>query len=559
MAVTPTDPRPEPSSQPGAATGSGNHDTPVIPGSDPSASASTSDSTSTSTSTSTTTTTTTTTHPRQWLILAVLCMSVFMVVVDNTIVNVALPTLSSELNANTTALQWIVDAYALVFASLLLFGGSLGDRFGRKGMLQAGLVLFAATSVMAGLSSTSGQLIASRAAMGVGAALVFPATLAILINVFTQPTERAKAIGVWSAVSGLAVALGPLTGGALLERYAWGSIFFVNIPVVAIALVAGAILLPSSRDHRAGRFDPVGVLLSIGGIGAIVWGLIEGPALGWTSPAVLGALIAGVVLMVVFVRWELNRTDPMLEVRMFTNPRFSAAAVSISIAFFALFGFIFLITQYFQLVRGYSTLNAGVATLPFALGAGISAPLSARAALRFGTKRVVATGLGSMAMGFLIISRIGPDTAYWGPLVVSMVLMGAGLTMTTAPATEAIMGELPRGKAGVGSAVNDTTREIGGTFGVAVLGSVFISVFRPRITEALSGLPIPAEALEAARGSIGAALAVAEQAPAEGRAIIIESARSAFMDGLHVSVLVAAAAAIIGVVLAIRYLPNRAG
>ena len=256
-------------------------------------------------------------YRRRWWILVVLALSVFLVVVDNTIVNVALPTLSRDLNASTTDLQWIVDAYSLVFAGLLLAAGGLGDRIGRKGTMQVGLVVFAATSVVAAFSTSSGQLIASRAAMGIGAALVFPATLAILTNVFTDPTERAKAIGAWSAVSGMAVAFGPVTGGILLEHFWWGSIFLVNVPIVAIALLAGWFLVPTSRDPDSGAFDWVGTVVSILGVGLLVYTVIEGPHAGWNSVATIGGFIGAAVLLAVFVVYELRREHPLLDVRVF--------------------------------------------------------------------------------------------------------------------------------------------------------------------------------------------------------------------------------------------------
>ncbi len=497
-------------------------------------------------------------HPQRWAVLPVLCLSLFLVVVDNTIVNVALPTLSRELGATTSELQWIVDAYSLVFAGLLLAFGSLGDRYGRKGALQIGLVLFAGTSVLASLATSAPQLIAARAAMGVGAALVFPATLAILTNVFTDPTERAKAIGVWSAVSGLAVALGPVTGGWLLEHFSWGSIFLVNLPVVAVALVLGHRMIPVTKDPDAGRLDPLGLLASIAGIVLLVHTVIEAPKYGWTSPATLGGFAASIALLVGFVLWELRRRDPMLDVRVFRNARFSAASVSVAVAFFGLFGFIFLITSYFQVVRGYSTLSAGLHTLPFAAAAAVAAPLSARLALRLGTKAVVAAGLLSMSVGFAWASTLTADTPYWGPLVAQMVLLGAGLTMTTAPATEAILGSLPKEKAGVGSAVNDTTRELGGTLGVAVVGSVFSSVYGPELVEKLSGLPIPAPALEIARSSVQGAVEVAARAPEAGRPLILDAARDAFLHGMALGVRVAAAMTLIGAVGALIWLPARA-
>lgn len=497
-------------------------------------------------------------HRRRWGILAVLSLSVFLVVVDNTIVNVALPTLSRELDASTSQLQWIVDAYSLVFACLLLAFGSLGDRLGRKGIMQIGLVLFGITSVVAAFSGSAEGLIGARAAMGVGAALVFPATLAILSNVFTDPTERAKAIGAWSATSGLAVALGPLAGGYLLEHFNWGSIFLVNVPIVLVALGLGAAFVPTSKDPDAGRLDPLGLLTSIAAIGLLVYTVIEAPHRGWTSVQTLGGFAAFAVLLAVFISWERRRRDPMLDVTVFRNPRFSAASFSVAVAFFGLFGFIFVITQYFQVVRGYSTLSAGVHTLPFAIGAAVAAPIAARLALRFGTKRVVAAALTSMTVGFLWASTFDADTPYWGPVVGSMVLMAVGLTMTTAPATDAILGSLPKEKAGVGSAVNDTTRELGGTLGVAVVGSVFSSIYGPKLLDALAGLPIPQPALDAASGSVQAAAAVAEQAPPQGRTIILDAARSAFLEGMSAGVRVAAVATGLGAIAALLFLPSRA-
>lgn len=497
-------------------------------------------------------------HPRRWLILPVLCLSLFLVVVDNTIVNVALPTLSRELSASTSQLQWIVDAYPLVFAGLLLTFGSFGDRYGRKGALQIGLLLFVLTSVVAAFTTTAPQLIAARAAMGIGAALVFPATLAILTNVFIDPSERAKAIGVWSAVSGLAVALGPLTGGWLLEHFWWGSVFLVNVPVVAVALVAGQFLIPKTRDPEAGRLDVNGLVLSIAAIVLLVYTVIEAPKHGWTSGMTLIGFALAAALIVAFVLWELRRVDPMLDVRVFGNARFSAASLGVACAFFSLFGFIFLMTQYFQVVRGYSTLSAGLHTLPFAVASAVAAPTAARLALRFGTKKVVTTGLVSMTIGYLWVSTLQPDTPYWGPVVLQMVLIGGGLTFTLAPSTEAILGSLPREKAGVGSAVNDTTRELGGTLGVAVVGSVFASLYAPEIVRLWSGLPIPEPAMAAARQSVVAAAEVAAQAPEGARAVLLSAARDAFMHGFSTAVLVTAGVTAVAALGALLFLPARA-
>ncbi len=496
-------------------------------------------------------------HTRRWLVLAVLCVSVFLIVVDNTIVNVTLPTLARELQATTSQLQWIVDAYTLVFAGLLLAAGSLGDRFGRKGALQIGLLVFGLFSAAAAFSTNPGQLIAARAAMGIGAALIFPATLAILVNVFREPSERAKAIGIWAAISGLSVALGPVTGGWLLEHYWWGSVFLVNIPIVVGGVLAVRAIVPNSRDPKAGKADPLGLLLSIAGVTLLIWAIIEAPDNGWTSVSTLGAFAVAIALLAAFVLWELRSSQPMLDVRVFTNLRFTAGSVSVTLAFFALFGFIFMVTQYFQFVRGYGTLEAGVRTVPFAVFTGVAAPLSARLALRFGTKAIVALGLLSMAIGFLIASGTQATSPYWY-IVLAMFFMGGGLGLVNAPATEAIMGALPPAKAGVGSAVNDTTRELGGTLGVAIVGSLFASVYGSALVTALQGSPMPPEALRVAQDSVGAAYAVAQQAPAPFGDAIRAAAASSFMDGFTAGSRVAAAVVFVGAVLAFAFLPARA-
>jgi len=294
----------------------------------------------------------TTAYARRWWVLLVLSASVFMVVVDNLIINVALPTLQRELDAGTSALQWIVDAYALVFACLLLAGGGIGDRLGRKRTMQIGLLIFAACSGVAAFASTSEQLIFWRGAMGIGAALVFPATLAIITNLFTDPIERAKAIGIWSAVSGMAVAFGPIAGGFLLEYFWWGSVFLINLPIVAVALAAGAVLVPESKAAESGKIDAVGLVLSFVGIAALVFTVIESPHWGWGSLRSNLGFALSVVVLASFVRWESRREHPLLDVTFFRNARFSAATGSIGIAFFSLFGFTFLVTQYFQFVRG---------------------------------------------------------------------------------------------------------------------------------------------------------------------------------------------------------------
>jgi EmrB/QacA subfamily drug resistance transporter len=498
---------------------------------------------------------------RRWAILAVLCASVFVVVLDGTIVNVTLPTLARDLGASTSDLQWIVDSYVLVFAGLLMAAGSLGDRFGRKGTMQIGLALFAVFSALAAWSGSPGELIAWRAAMGIGAALMFPATLAILVNVFTTPRERAAAIAVWAATAGVAVALGPVTGGWLLEHFWWGSVLMINVPVIAVALVAIALIVPTSRDTTIKRFDPVGTLASIAGVTTLVWAVIEGPEHGWASTTSILAFALAAVLLAGFVAWERRIDHPMLDVKVFSNMRFSAGSLAITFSFFSLFGFIFVVTQYFQFIRGYSALEAGVRTVPFAVFMASTAPLSAKLTERVGTKLVVTGGMVSMAVGFVIATTNGVDTPY-GVIVLAMMFMGGGLGLVAAPATEAIMGSLPPAKAGVGSAVNDTARELGGTLGVAIVGSVFSSIYGARLTDALAGTPMPDDALAIARESVGAAKEVAAQTGAtagpEAGAFVDNAVNRAFVDGWHVGSWVSAAVVLLGALLAWRFLPARA-
>jgi EmrB/QacA subfamily drug resistance transporter len=494
---------------------------------------------------------------RRWWILAVLCLSVLLTVVDNTIVNVALPTISRTLSASTQDLQWIVDAYTLVFAGLLIVGGNLGDRLGRRRVLQAGLALFAVTSVAAALSRTTGELIASRAAMGIAAALIYPATLALLTNVFTDARERATAIGIWSGVSGLAVAIGPVTGGLLLRHFSWSSVFYVNVPLVIIALVAGMRLLPESRDPKAGRFDPLGAVASIAGVGLLVWTVIEAPRHGWASVTTIAGFAGSLVILAAFVGWQLRRPDPMLDVRLFRNPRFTAASGAIALAFFGLFGFIFLITQYFQVVLSYDPLRAGVATLPFAVVTGLLSPAAIALMKRAGTKAVVTAGLALMSSGFVVAAGTSVDSAYWGRIITAMVLIAAGLALTASPATEAIMGALPPGKAGVGSAVNDTTRELGGTLGVAIVGSVMSSAYSSHVLAALTKIGAPAALTSAAQQSVTAGMHAAAYLPPGLRGVAAAAARQAFVAGLHNGSLVAAGATALAALATLAFLPAR--
>jgi EmrB/QacA subfamily drug resistance transporter len=494
---------------------------------------------------------------RKPLILVSLLLAAFAINLDTTIVNVALPTLVRQLHASNSQLQWVVDAFNLLFAGSVLAFGSLSDRFGRKGMLLAGLSVFGLASLAGGLTDAPGQLIAARAVMGVGAAMVFPATLSLLTNVFTERRERALAIGLWGAITGAAIALGPIVGGWLLEAFDWRSVFFAMGPVAAIAGVLVAGYVPTSRDPHAPRTDRAGFALSTAMVGLLVYTIIEAPNHGWGSARTLGALALTAVLAAAFVAWERRTEQPMLDLSLFRNPRFTAASASVAISFFALSGFIFLVTQYFQFFKGYGPLSTGVRLLPVASLVAISSILGARLAMRVGTKLVVASGLFSMAAFYLWVAGTSAATGY-GTIAAQMVVLGTGMGLTSAPATEAIMGVVPKAKAGVGSAVNDATRLLGGTLGVAVIGSVYASLYASRIT---SGLPagLPGDVARTAHGSVGAALTAAGNVAHAGHpalaAAIHDAAASAFFDGFQTANYLAAGVAAAGALMALALLP----
>jgi EmrB/QacA subfamily drug resistance transporter len=501
-------------------------------------------------------------HRRRWLTLAVLCLSLIVIIVDNSILNVALPTLSRPasqggLGAADSDLQWIVDSYVLVFAGLLLTAGSLGDRFGRYRALAFGLAVFGLGSGVAAFAPSSGALIASRAVMGVGGAFIMPATLSIITNVFTDPRERGRAIGVWAGVAGLGLAIGPVTGGALLEHFWWGSVLLVNVPIVAIALVGGFRLVPDSRDPAAPRVDVPGALLSIAGLATVLWGLIEGPTRGWTSPGVLGAFTVGLALVAGFLWWEQHTDQPMLDIGFFRNPRFSAASLAITLTFMALMGVIFGLTQYLQSVLGFSPLKAGALLLPMSAVMLVLAPMSARLVERLGSKLVLGTGLLVVALALALQTTldIGSSTLH---VVLVTIVLATGMANVMAPATESIMGSLPRAKAGVGSAVNDTTRQMGGAIGVALIGSLLASVYRSDVRTGLAGSGAPASLVEQASSSVQSGVAAGrELGGALGQQVVAVSHQS-FVSGYHLGVLVAAAIVLVAAVAVFLWLPARA-
>jgi EmrB/QacA subfamily drug resistance transporter len=496
---------------------------------------------------------------RRWLILSVLCVSVLLVGVDNTIVNVALPTLSEQLRATNTDLQWIVDGYSLPFAALLLMGGGLADRFGRKRIMQSALLLFGLFSYLAARSHSIEALLSARALMGAAAAFIFPATLSILTTTFKDPSERAKAFGVWGATAGVSIAVGPIVGGELISHFWYGSIFLVNIPIVVLALVAGALFVPESRNPFQHRFDVTGLALGTSFVTLLVLAIIQGPEWGWRSFSTLALFVVSALLLCTFVLYELRRSGPLLDVRVFSNRAFSAGAGAIATSFFCLFGFIFLVTQYFQLIHGYSALSAGVHTLPFAIVTMIITPLGAIAALRFGTRYVVSAGLLIMGVALLWMNYIGANAAYVGPIMGSMVVLAFGFSLISAPSTAAIMGSLRPDQIGAGAAVNETTREIGGTMGVAVVGSVFSSLFGPEVRHAFAHLGLSPAQLNLAQSSTQAARAVVAHVP-RGLALhqaLSSGVVSSFIDGFHRGCLVAACVAIVVSVVVYQFLPDR--
>ncbi|MCP2320699.1 drug resistance transporter, EmrB/QacA subfamily [Nocardia amikacinitolerans] len=499
---------------------------------------------------------------QRFLALAVICLAELLVVLDNTIVNVALPSIGVELATGVSGLQWVVDAYTLTFAGLLLAFGNLGDRYGRRRVMAIGLVGVAVMSVGGALSDSMGAVITARAAMGVFAAAVFPATLALIINIFTDRRERALAIAAWTAMAGFAIAIGPISGGWLLEHFSWHSVFWINVPVALVALVATLLWVPESRSAHVGRLDLPGIALSIAGITLLVWSIIEAPHYGWLSVTTLTAGALGVALLAAFIAWELRTAAPILDMRLFRNRRFSMPALSIAVGYFSMFGFLFLITQYFQGVREYTPLEFGIASLPFAFSVAIGAPVATLLAQRWGTTPVIVFGLLLTGLGLYLGGQVTVDSGYVTDVLPSMVSMALGLAIVQGPATESIMGSLPLNEAGAGSAVNDTTREIGGTLGVAVLGSIVASYYTTRVEPLL--VRVPSTLMNEDQKSLVAAspLSVLELRKQElpafleaQRENLITAMKTAALQGSHAASLVAAGAVVVCALLVAIFLP----
>jgi EmrB/QacA subfamily drug resistance transporter len=496
--------------------------------------------------------------PSKPFVLVALLVASFVINLDTTLVNVALPTLTRELGASNSQLQWVVDAYNLVFAALLLSSGSLSDRFGRKGMLMTGLLVFGVASFVGGYATSPAELIAARAVMGLGAAMTFPATLSLLTGVFTSRKERALSIGLWGATGGLAIALGPIVGGFLLEHYTWSSIFYTLGPVSLAVIALAALFVPRSQNLVQRRLDVLGLVLSGSVMGLLVYTIIEAPNRGWTSAASLVGFAGAALLLIAFIVAERRADEPMLDVGLFKDMRFSAASASVTVAFFTLFGFIFLMTQFFQSVRTYSPLSTGVHLLPVAVSVAVGSTVGTRLAVRVGTKAIVTAGLALQAIFyFWVASDISPTVSY-GIIAIQMVVYGLGMGLTSAPATESIMGAVAADQAGVGSAVNDSTRLLGGTLGVAVIGSVYASLYDAQLNTALP-TALPRALTGLAHQSVGAAFGVSNQLGAQGQLdmanAIRQAATNAFDHGLSVGCVVAGVVAVAGVLLAAAFLP----
>jgi EmrB/QacA subfamily drug resistance transporter len=509
----------------------------------------------------------TTTLRQRWLILITLVTALAVVILDNTVLNVALPTISRELGASQAELTGAILSYAVVFGSLQFSAGVLGDRWGRRRVLLIGLVLFGLASLAASFAQDPTQLIAFRALMAVGASMVPPQTLSILTNVF-PPEERAKAIGVWTAITGASLAIGPILGGFLLEHFWWGSIFFINVPIVIAAVVGALLLVPETRNPTPGRLDPVGIGLSVIGLGSVIYGLIYGGEnRDWSSPLSTGLIVFGIAVLIGFVVWETRTSHPSFDVRLFRNPRFSAAAGATAFAFFALFGITFFLTFYFQFIKGFSPIEAGLAVLPVGFAQVIFAPRSPKVVARIGPKFTIAMGLVILAVslaGYLFIDASDPA---WHVFILAFIT-GTGMAHIVAPSTESVMSSLPPQNAGAGSAAANTARQVSGAMGIAVFGTVLQVMYSISITDSLDVLP-PALRDQASRslGDTGIALQqlAAEDPQAAATALQTLGCQAgqacatgqAFLSGVHVTSIIAVAAALIGAAMVLAFLPRR--
>ncbi|GHH53483.1 EmrB/QacA subfamily drug resistance transporter [Streptomyces candidus] len=524
-------------------------------------------------------------YPKRWWALLVLCLSLLIIVMANTALTVAAPDMTKDLGLDSADLQWVVDGYTVPYAALMLLLGAIGDKYSRRGALVLGLLVFGGGAVAGSLVGSADGVIAARAVMGVGAAMIMPATLSLLAATFPHG-ERAKAIVIWTATAGLAIAAGPLVAGALLENHGWASTFLINVPVAALAIVGAFTLVPPSKASVHGRIDYVGGLLSVVWVAALIYAIIEGPHFGWGAKAIGAAVAAGVGLLL-FVLWELRHPRPVLDVRRFLDRGFAGSNLAVALFFLAVFGAFYFLTQHLQFVLGFNALETGVRMLPLAGAVFVGSALTGLLTPRLGMKVTVTAGMVGGTVALALLTRVDAASSY-GEFVPSLVVLGLAIGLALSPCTDAIMGAFPESELGVGGAVNDTSLELGGSLGIAVLGSVLAGSYSSHLSDGVSGTKLPASALDTAQDSVGAGYAVAQgigekahalagQAAkatsperaaqlkaqagqlAEGARDMADAVGSAFSDAVAHTSLVGAVVLGAGTVLVALLLPGRAG
>ena len=493
------------------------------------------------------------TSRRRWLVLAVMSVGTLIVFIDGTVVNTALPAISIDLGASTSTLQWVVDSYVLLLSGLLLFGGSLGDQFGRKRWMTAGLLVFGVASIGAALAASAGQLITFRTLQGVGAALVLPATLSIITNVFPRG-ERARAIAIWTAVGGLGLTIGRVLGGYLVDNFGWSAVFWLHVPVVGLAL-AGMVVVPESRDERKLGLDVPGAVLGTGGVIALVYGIIQGPEAGWTSAEILASFGLATALLAAFAVVELRSAAPMLPLRFFRHKDFTGAVLTIGLLIFAMLVTFFSLTQYFQIVQGRTAFEAGLLIVPVSVALIFAAPISGQLMKRIGPRNLVLAMAGATIAAVLMLSglAVGSSTA---SVIIPLLIFGFGAGLGLPALTDTVMAAVPEEDAGVGSAVNDLSRELGGALGIAIIGSVVSGLYRSNIDAALTGA-VPVDVVDLARQSVGAAAITARNLPAETAATVLNAANSAFVEAMTAGFRISAVILAMVVVIAFTLIPRR--
>ncbi|MCZ6546465.1 MAG: MFS transporter [Chloroflexi bacterium] len=492
-------------------------------------------------------------NPRRWWILAVMSLTTFMVFLDNTIVNTALPSISRDLGASTATLQWVIDGYTLVLAGFLLVGGTMGDRFGRRRFLILGMLIFGIAASGAALSTDSTMLIGFRGLQGIGAALVLPATLSIVTATFPRE-ERTIAIGVWTATGGLAIGVGPVVGGLIVDEINWAAVFWLHLPVVAIALL-GMLLVPESRESRLLRLDIPGALLATSGLFALVFGIIQGNEAGWTSPEIIAAFSAAVILLGAFAVVEARSRAPMLPLRFFKQRDFNGAVLIIGLIFFSLMVTFFFLTQFFQIVQGKSAFTAGAFILPAAGMMLVGAPISAILSKRIGPRALITVAGVAVVGGLIWLSNLDADSSYL-TIGLGLAAFGFGGGMALAPLTDTVMAAVPVNDAGIGSAVNDVSRELGAALGIAITGSVVSNIYRSNVDDSLSGV-VPADLVDTIGEGIGIANVTAASLPAEVAAAVVEAANTAFIDAFTTGLLVSAGVMVLATGAALVMIPRR--